>query len=65
MRSASARLVVEQAIVAAGLRRTRSITDWTIPGTAAWNGLQASRAWKKTSGFCAVPRMMGRSGSVR
>ena len=24
--------------------------------------MQASRAWKKTSGFCAVPRMMGRSG---
>ena len=25
-------------------------------------GLTASRAWKNTSGFCAVPRMLGASG---
>ncbi len=30
-----------------------------MPGTASWKGLQASRAWKKTSGFWAVPRMTG------
>ena len=33
-----------------------------MPGTARWNGLAASRAWKKTSGFCAVPRTTGASG---
>ena len=27
-----------------------------------WNGLAASRAWKKTSGFWAVPRTTGRVG---
>ena len=37
------------------------MTSWTIPGTARWNGLDASRAWKKTSGFCAVPRTTGAS----
>ena len=34
----------------------------TIPGTAAWKPFDASRAWKKVSGFCAVPRRTGRSG---
>ena len=38
------------------------MTSWTIPGTARWNGFDASRAWKKTSGFCAVPRTTGASG---
>ena len=33
-----------------------------MPGTARWNGLAASRAWKNTSGFCAVPRTTGASG---
>jgi hypothetical protein len=38
------------------------MTCCTAPGTASWNGLAASRAWKKTSGFCAEPRRTGRSG---
>ena len=38
------------------------MTSWTIPGTARWNGFDASRAWKKTSGFWAVPRTTGASG---
>ena len=38
-----------------------SMTSWTIPGTASWYGLHASRAWKNTSGFCAVPRTTGAS----
>ena len=41
-----------------------SITSWTMPGTAVWNGFEASRAWKKTSGFCAVPRTTGLSGVI-
>ncbi len=36
-----------------------SNTSWTMPGTASWKGLQASRAWKNTSGFWAVPRTTG------
>ncbi len=39
-----------------------SMTPWTMPGTARWNGFEASRAWKKTSGFWAVPRTTGASG---
>ena len=38
------------------------MTSWTMPGTARWYGLDASRAWKKTSGFWAVPRTTGASG---
>ena len=38
------------------------MTSWTIPGTARWYGFDASRAWKKTSGFWAVPRTTGASG---
>jgi hypothetical protein len=34
----------------------------TTAGTASWNELLASRAWKKTSGFWADPRMVGASG---
>ena len=33
-----------------------------MPGTASWNTFDASRAWKNTSGFCAVPRTLGRFG---
>ena len=40
------------------------MTSWTIPGTARWKGFDASRAWKKTSGFCAVPRTTGASGVI-
>ena len=36
--------------------------SWVIAGTAAWNGFEASRAWKKVSGFSAVPRRFGASG---
>jgi hypothetical protein len=38
------------------------MTRSTICGTASWNGLAASRAWKNTSGFWAEPRSTGRSG---
>ena len=38
------------------------MTSCTIPGTARWNGFDASRPWKNTSGFCAVPRTTGASG---
>ena len=55
-------VIIEQVISAARRAAKRSITYCTIPGTAAWKGLQASRAWKNTSGFCAVPRIIGRSG---
>ena len=41
-----------------------SNTCSTTPGTARWNGLAASRAWKNTSGFWAVPRTVGRSGDM-
>ena len=41
----------------------RSIAACTTSGTAAWNGVHASRAWKNTSGFWALPRSIGRSGS--
>ena len=34
-----------------------------MPGTASTNGFSASRAWKNTSGFWALPRSTGRSGS--
>ena len=34
-----------------------------MSGTASWKGLAASRAWKNTSGFWAVPRSTGRFGS--
>ena len=43
-------------------RRARRTPPATMPGTASWNGLAASRAWKKTSGFWAVPRTTGASG---
>ncbi len=39
-----------------------SIASSTIPGQSRYQVLQASRAWKKASGFCAVPRMTGASG---
>jgi hypothetical protein len=55
-------VVIEQVIGAAGLRGKAIHHRLHNPGTAAWNGVQASRAWKNTSGFCAVPRMIGRSG---
>ena len=33
-----------------------------MAGTASWNGLAASAAWKNVSGFSAVPRTTGASG---
>jgi hypothetical protein len=39
-----------------------SIADCTWSGAAVYQELQASRAWKKASGFCAVPRTTGWSG---
>jgi hypothetical protein len=35
---------------------------WTTPGKASNHGFCASRAWKKTSGFCELPRSTGCSG---
>ncbi len=37
----------------------RSIASWTNPGQSVWNWFAASRAWKNTSGFWAVPRSTG------
>ena len=37
-------------------------TSATTSGTAKWNGLAASAAWKKVSGFSATPRITGASG---
>ena len=40
----------------------RSIVAATMSGAGVVEGFAASRAWKKTSGFCAVPRRTGWSG---
>ena len=55
--------VVDEAVAPARpLGEARPSRPARSPGTASWKGLAASRAWKNTSGFCAVPRTTGRSG---
>ena len=42
-----------------------SNTSATTPGTRSCHGVEASRAWKNTSGFWAVPRITGAVGRRR